>query len=175
MPDCVPPPAPRRCPHRLLPLSYGTVVGDVLQCGYHGMCFDSEGHCTRVPAQSRIPTDAQVRSFPVMEHWGMVWIWMGDPALADPAQVFRKLPWGEPGWTLNTGPYTHVKADYRLLVENLLDFSRLEAFVAKLRTGYSLVMGNRFKGGILPGAMPPLYCGKARSDWNTVWFVGKLP
>jgi phenylpropionate dioxygenase-like ring-hydroxylating dioxygenase large terminal subunit len=110
-----------QCPHRLLPLSLGTVVGDVLQCGYHGMCFDGEGRCTRVPAQSRIPSDANVCAFPVIEHWGMVWIWMGDPALADPSRVFQALPWGEPGWTLNVGPYTHVKADYRLLIENLLD------------------------------------------------------
>src|SRR5262245_53522580 len=34
------------------------------------------------------------------------------------------------------------------------DFSRLDAFVDKLRQGADLVMGNRFKGGILPGAMP---------------------
>src|SRR5262249_54034333 len=37
------------------------------------------------------------------------------------------------------------------------DFSRLEAFVEKLRAGYQLVMGNRFLGGIAPGAMPPLH------------------
>ncbi len=37
------------------------------------------------------------------------------------------------------------------------DFSRLEPFVEKLREGHALVMGNRFKGGILPGAMPPLH------------------
>jgi hypothetical protein len=37
------------------------------------------------------------------------------------------------------------------------DFSRLDAFVAKLRDGFELVMGNRFKGGIAPGAMPPLH------------------
>ena len=37
------------------------------------------------------------------------------------------------------------------------DFSRLEDFVEKLREGYELVMGNRFLGGILPGAMPPLH------------------
>lgn len=37
------------------------------------------------------------------------------------------------------------------------DFSRLELFVEKLREGYDLVMGNRFKGGVLPGAMPPLH------------------
>jgi glycosyltransferase involved in cell wall biosynthesis len=34
------------------------------------------------------------------------------------------------------------------------DFSALDPFVAKLREGYDLVMGNRFRGGIAPGAMP---------------------
>jgi glycosyltransferase involved in cell wall biosynthesis len=37
------------------------------------------------------------------------------------------------------------------------DFSELDAFVAKLRVGHALVMGNRFRGGIKPGAMPPLH------------------
>jgi glycosyltransferase involved in cell wall biosynthesis len=37
------------------------------------------------------------------------------------------------------------------------DFTRLGGFVEKLRAGYELVMGNRFKGGIAPGAMPPLH------------------
>ncbi|HEY3911921.1 MAG TPA: glycosyltransferase family 2 protein [Stellaceae bacterium] len=37
------------------------------------------------------------------------------------------------------------------------DFSRLDAFVDRLRAGFHLVMGNRFRGGILPGAMPPLH------------------
>jgi hypothetical protein len=37
------------------------------------------------------------------------------------------------------------------------DFSRLDAFVERLRAGYQLVTGNRYRGGILPGAMPPLH------------------
>jgi len=37
------------------------------------------------------------------------------------------------------------------------DFSALGGFVEKLRAGYQLVMGNRFRGGIRPGAMPPLH------------------
>ncbi len=37
------------------------------------------------------------------------------------------------------------------------DFSRLDAFVDKLRDGWQLVMGNRFQGGIAPGAMPKLH------------------
>jgi len=51
------------------------------------------------------------------------------------------------------------------------DFSRLEPFVEKLREGYPLVMGNRFQGGIRPGAMPPLH----RYFGNPILsFVGRL-
>ena len=51
------------------------------------------------------------------------------------------------------------------------DFERLEFFVEKLRAGYPLVMGNRFKGGIRPGAMPALH----RYLGNPVLsFVGRL-
>jgi glycosyltransferase involved in cell wall biosynthesis len=47
------------------------------------------------------------------------------------------------------------------------DFSQLDAFVAELREGADLVMGNRFKGGIAPGAMPPLhrYFGNPVLSW----------
>jgi len=51
------------------------------------------------------------------------------------------------------------------------DFGRLEPFVEKLRAGYPLVMGNRFKGGIHPGAMPALH----RYLGNPILsFVGRL-
>ncbi|MBZ5659132.1 MAG: glycosyltransferase [Acidobacteriia bacterium] len=41
--------------------------------------------------------------------------------------------------------------------DDTYDFTQMDAFVAKLREGYDLVMGNRFRGGIVPGAMPPLH------------------
>jgi glycosyltransferase involved in cell wall biosynthesis len=51
------------------------------------------------------------------------------------------------------------------------DFARLERFMEKLREGYPLVMGNRFKGGIRPGAMPWLH----RYLGNPVLsFIGRL-
>lgn len=51
------------------------------------------------------------------------------------------------------------------------DFANLGAFLEKLRAGYSLVMGNRFKGGIAAGAMPPLH----RYLGNPVLsFVGRM-
>ena len=116
-----------RCPHRLLPLSMGRLRGDSIECGYHGLTFDCTGTCIRAPGQERIPPAAKVRSYPVAEHLGMVWVWPGDPALADAAQLFDRLPqWAasqtaNPAWGLNCGPYTHVKANYQLLTENLVD------------------------------------------------------
>ena len=77
-----------RCPHRRLPLSMGKLVGDdVLQCHYHGLRFDRTGACVRVPGQDMIPKTARVKSYPVVERYKWLWIWMGDPALADPAKI----------------------------------------------------------------------------------------
>ena len=39
--------------------------------------------------------------------------------------------------------------------DDTYDFTHMDRFVSKLREGFDLVMGNRFRGGILPGAMPP--------------------
>ena len=51
------------------------------------------------------------------------------------------------------------------------DFGRLEGFMRELHAGHPLVMGNRFKGGILPGAMPALH----RYLGNPVLsFIGRL-
>ena len=44
-----------RCCHRHLPLSLGKVVGDNLQCGYHGLEFDTSGDCVLVPGQTQVP------------------------------------------------------------------------------------------------------------------------
>src|ERR1700759_413051 len=88
------------CWHRLLPLSLGRLKGDEVVCGYHGLVFNSAGRCTYMPAQKTINPSAAVRSYPVVERHQMVWIWPGDPALADPdkmpdlLQTFVRLPAG---------------------------------------------------------------------------------
>ena len=66
-----------RCCHRHLPLSMGKVVGDHLQCGYHGLEFDGHGRCRNVPGQTAIPPGAGVRSFPLVERYGLLWVWLG--------------------------------------------------------------------------------------------------
>ena len=78
-----------RCCHRAAPLSRGEIMGDNLACGYHGLQFASTGECVLVPGQEHVPNGAKVRSYPVHERWGVVWIWMGSMMLADPSKISR--------------------------------------------------------------------------------------
>jgi phenylpropionate dioxygenase-like ring-hydroxylating dioxygenase large terminal subunit len=113
------------CPHRKLPLSMGRLKGDELECGYHGLVFNCEGQCTRVPGATRIPPAAKVRSYPTLSRYGLVWIWMGDPVLADPDRVFPVDHWGEPGWARNQGGSMTVACNYLFVTDNLLDPSHV--------------------------------------------------
>ncbi|MDX3894015.1 aromatic ring-hydroxylating dioxygenase subunit alpha [Pusillimonas sp.] len=111
-----------RCPHRLTPLSKGSVQGDNIQCGYHGLCFDRQGACVVVPGQENIPSKARVRVFPSVEKFNLVWIWLGDPALADEALMPDPYWLDDAGWVPSEG-YHHVNANYQLINDNLLDLS----------------------------------------------------
>jgi vanillate O-demethylase monooxygenase subunit len=116
-----------RCPHRLAPLSAGRVVGDTIQCGYHGLCFDAQGHCVRVPGQDTVPQRARVRTYPLLERHSFAWIWLGDGALASPGTI-PDVHWvDDPAWAAVTG-YHHFAANYQLVNDNLLDLSH-ESFV----------------------------------------------
>ena len=72
-----------RCPHRFAPLSMGKVVGETIQCPYHGLRFGTDGACAHNPHYDALPKAAQVKSWPVLERHGMIWCWPGD-APADP-------------------------------------------------------------------------------------------
>ncbi|MDC0032939.1 Rieske 2Fe-2S domain-containing protein [Alphaproteobacteria bacterium] len=72
-----------RCVHRQAPLSLGEVVGDHLQCGYHGFTYDHTGACIRVPSQTQILSGAAVRAYPVIEKQGFFHVWPGHPALME--------------------------------------------------------------------------------------------
>ncbi len=115
------------CWHRLLPLSMGRLEGDEVVCGYHGLVYNAEGRCTHMPSQETLNPSACVRSFPVVERHRFVWIWPGDPALADPALV-PDLHWNhDPEWA-GDGKMIRVQCDYRLVVDNLMDLTH-ETFV----------------------------------------------
>ena len=110
-----------RCPHRLLPLSKGKRCGDHVQCGYHGLTFDTTGVCVRVPGQERIPPAAKVRSWPLVERYGLVFLWAGDPDHAD-ASALPHLPnWNLPDWGRSVGARLLFRSNYLAILENLLD------------------------------------------------------
>lgn len=113
-----------RCAHRRLPLSRGRLLGDTVQCGYHGLVYDCAGACIKVPGQVDVPKGAQIRSYPVVERYHYAWIWMGDPEKADEALL--------PDYSRLTLPGLgrhriglHIKGNYQLIVDNLLDLSHL--------------------------------------------------
>ncbi len=113
------------CPHRKLPLSMGRIKGDDVECGYHGLTFDCSGACTRVPGAERIPHVACVRSYPVEERYGLVWVWMGEAAKADPAEIFRVEHFGDPSWGVNRGESMTINCNYLYMTDNLLDPSHV--------------------------------------------------
>ncbi len=114
-----------RCCHRAAPLHYGKLVEGGLQCGYHGLVFDGAGKCVDIPGQEIVPSIAAVRAFPIVERNRIVWIWMGDPALADESKIVA-YPWHDDDakW-----PYCkdvmHIKCNYALMVDNLMDLTHL--------------------------------------------------
>jgi phenylpropionate dioxygenase-like ring-hydroxylating dioxygenase large terminal subunit len=116
-----------RCCHRGAPLSMGRIEGDCIRCMYHGMKFDENGSCVQIPGQDRIPKTMKVRCYPVEERNHLVWIWMGDPALADPDLIVDYEPLGDPAWR-GLPAYLHYDANWLLIVDNLSDFAHL-AFV----------------------------------------------
>ncbi len=123
-----------QCPHRKLPLSLGRLVGDHLECGYHGMTFDTSGQCVRIPGQAHIPKGAKVASYAVCEGMGMVWIWLGDPDLAERTERFHLSAWDNPERAVSIGKHRVVNCNYQLLTDNLTDPSHV-AFVHRTTLG----------------------------------------
>lgn len=128
-----------RCAHRAYPLSAGHLVGDNLQCGYHGFEFDSTGVCVRVPAQERIPPRARVRVYPLVEAHRWIWIWMGDPDKA--STPVPDTHWmTDPAWDRVTHTRM-IQCGADLLHDNLLDLTH-EAFLHQSSIGDEAVYEN---------------------------------
>ena len=113
------------CPHRKTPLSLGRVRGDHIECGYHGLTFDCAGACVKAPTNGTIPAGAVVQSYPVQARYGLVWIWMGDAAGADPASIFHVEHWDDPQWGTTIGDDMVVDCNYLFITDNLLDPSHV--------------------------------------------------
>jgi phenylpropionate dioxygenase-like ring-hydroxylating dioxygenase large terminal subunit len=155
-----------RCAHRGYPLSPGRLVGDDIECGYHGFTFDCEGACVRIPAQELIPKRAVVRAFPVVEKDEWIWVWTGDRDRADAALVPDTHWMSDPEWATVTHSM-HFECRAELIHDNLLDLTH-ESFIHTSTVGDDYIYrhgltvtveGNVVSADrLMPGVVaPPLY------------------
>lgn len=117
-----------RCPHRLVPLSIGAVVGSNLRCGYHGAEFATDGRCVSVPGQKVAPATVRVRSYPVVERHGFYWVWPGEPELSTDESTIPEGFWRSDSqdWQGAHGHFPSMKIGYQMLNDNLIDITHAE-------------------------------------------------
>jgi len=109
------------CPHRGAPLSLGFVKDGNLVCGYHGLEMGCEGKTIAMPGQ-RVRGFPAIRSFPVVERYGFVWVWPGQADKASEDLIPKFEFFDNPAWAYGGGLY-HIACDYRLMVDNLMDLT----------------------------------------------------
>jgi phenylpropionate dioxygenase-like ring-hydroxylating dioxygenase large terminal subunit len=102
----------RYCPHRRVDLFFGRNEECGLRCVYHGWKFDVDGNVMDMPAEpanSPLREEVKIKSYPIMEWGGVIWAYMGDPALMPPKPP--ELEWG-------LVPETHRHVGKRLQENN---------------------------------------------------------
>ncbi|KAI8620041.1 hypothetical protein BC830DRAFT_1164842 [Chytriomyces sp. MP71] len=110
-----------KCAHRSAPLSVGRMMDGRLECRYHGWQFDGSGICTKIPSNAKIPGNAKVRKYPMVEAENFLWIWPGDlDRVKDVPSPKIYYPKENPDWVPRVGVEV-LDIDASLLCENFLD------------------------------------------------------
>lgn len=117
-----------QCCHRHMPLSKGRLEGDDVRCMYHGLKFNADGRCIEVPTMKltgdAVPANFMVTTYPVVERHDWVWVWLGDPAKADPALIPATTGPDDPDWFMHKGHLDYA-ANYLLINDNLSDLGHI--------------------------------------------------
>ncbi|PWK15544.1 aromatic ring-hydroxylating oxygenase subunit alpha [Tumebacillus permanentifrigoris] len=123
-----------QCAHRGARLSDGRHAGDCVACPFHGWEYDGSGRCTYIPSNGRaapIPLAAHVRSYPLREVAGFVWVYLGDIEWMTELQLPPELT--DPDW--RAVPFRATwSAHFTRVAESVLDVSHLP-FVHPTTTG----------------------------------------
>lgn len=111
------------CPHRAAKLSDGQIIDGKIECLYHGWQFGSEGECLHIPqlpTDAKIPHNACVKSFKVIELQGMIWMWAGAAELADSDRIPTIPKLDQPGF-IYSDKITELPCDIGYVIEHMLD------------------------------------------------------
>jgi phenylpropionate dioxygenase-like ring-hydroxylating dioxygenase large terminal subunit len=143
-----------RCPHRFVPLSMGKRIGDTVQCAYHGLRFDVNGRCVEAPndddkQKARVCVD----SYTAVERYGFIWLWMGEADHADSKTIPEFTFFSNKDKFASCHGYSYIKANYQLIVDNLLDLSHVHYLHPTIHEGSDFSK----------------FTNKVRRDGDTVW------
>lgn len=130
-----------RCPHRFAALGHGRLSAQGLACPYHGLVFDGEGRCVHNPHQDGALPAARLRTYPLEERHGLLWIWMGEAGRVDPGQIPDFAWLADPRWEAVRG-YPLAEGHYELYSDNILDLSHAN-FVHPALVASAFTQGER--------------------------------
>jgi phenylpropionate dioxygenase-like ring-hydroxylating dioxygenase large terminal subunit len=114
-----------RCPHRFAPLSMGRRTERGIRCGYHGLEFGPSGACIANP-HGPLVESLRVRAYPATERYGMIWVWLGEPAMGDPSAIPDMSFVSRVPATAFSKGYLPTAASHLLLTDNILDLSHAD-------------------------------------------------
>lgn len=111
------------CPHMGAHLGYGgTVVGDGIRCPFHHWEFGSSGHCAKIPYSKIIPPAAKLKTYPVNEVNGLIFLWNDPEGLAPNYDIPLIPEWlDEAGWTHWTPEVRAMRTQQHEVIDNIAD------------------------------------------------------
>ena len=112
------------CPHRFAPLSLGKCSNGQVTCPYHGLRFGADGRCVHNP-HGAITSALSVPAYPLVERHAALWVWLGD-APADAALVPDLSFIDQTPPEARAIGYLYSDADYRLMVDNIMDLTHAD-------------------------------------------------
>ncbi len=101
----------------------GKVVGNNIQCPYHGWQFDKNGDCVSIPSrgmEAKIPPKAKIDSYPVQEKYNIIFVFLGDLPEEDRPPLLDAVEYGQEGWAANIQTYD-LETSYQRSIENAID------------------------------------------------------
>jgi phenylpropionate dioxygenase-like ring-hydroxylating dioxygenase large terminal subunit len=111
-----------RCPHRNVRLSHGRLVNSSVECAYHGWRIDRHGSCVHVPyllEQQKLP-NCSIRTYPIREQCGFIWLFAGEPGLAERTACMKMPEWDHPNYVASVA-LINTRAHFSFLIDNLID------------------------------------------------------
>ncbi|MBL4894190.1 MAG: aromatic ring-hydroxylating dioxygenase subunit alpha, partial [Emcibacter sp.] len=101
----------------------GKVIGDNIQCPYHGWQFDKTGDCVKIPSrgkEAKIPPRAKIDAYPVQEKYGIIFVFLGDLPEDERPPLLDAEEYDQEGWACNIQTYD-LNTSYQRSIENAID------------------------------------------------------